>query len=84
MNEVLRNLREIVIHDVRDAVHVDAAGRHVGGDQHAIVSVLEPTEGLVALILAAVAVNGCSLHTLNRQLFREAVRPALGPGEDQE
>ena len=57
VDEVLGRLRQVVIHDVRDAFDVDAARGDVGRDQHAVVPVLEALERLVALALAAVAVD---------------------------
>src|SRR5215813_2802286 len=64
MNEIFRRLRKVVVHDVRDAIDVDAASRNIGGDEHAIVSLLKSAERLVTLILAAIAVNGGRLNTV--------------------
>ena len=41
VNEVFRYLRKIVIHDVSDPLHVDAARGDVGGHQDPIISLLE-------------------------------------------
>ena len=84
MDEVFGHLRQVVIHHVRDALHVDAAGGHVGGHQDAIVAVLKALERLVALILAAVAVDGGGLRAAERELLRQPVGAVLGAGEDQE
>src|ERR1035438_9757740 len=62
MDEVFGHLRKIVVHDVRDAFDVDAARGHIGGHQNAVVSILEALQGLDALILAAVAVDGGALE----------------------
>src|SRR5712692_4284868 len=57
VDEVLRDLRQIVIHSVSDAFHVDPARGDVSGHQDPIISLLEFAQRLVALVLAAVAVN---------------------------
>ena len=84
MDEVFGNLRQIVIHDVRDAVDVNAAGGYVGGDQHAVIALLESGQGLVALALGAVAMDARGVDAFARQLFRQAVGSMLGAGENQE
>jgi hypothetical protein len=63
VDEVFRNLRKIVIYDVRDSIDVDAAGSYIGCDQYALVALLESAESLIALVLAAVSVNGGRLDT---------------------
>ena len=72
VNEILRNLRKIVIHHVGDAFYVNAARGDVGRHQNAIVAVLEATQRLGALVLAAVAVDGGGLHAVARQFLRPA------------
>jgi len=62
VNEVAWSLRKIIVHHVRDAFDVNAAGGDVGGHQDAIVAFLEAAQRLVALVLAAVAVDGGGLH----------------------
>src|ERR1022692_1100994 len=83
VNEVLRNLRRIVVHDVRDAFHVNAALRNVGRPQDTIVAVLEAAERLGALVLAAVAMDGRGLYAVAREFLREAVCAVFGAGEYQ-
>jgi len=39
MSEIFRSLRQIVVHDMRDVIHMESRGRHVGGDQHAVNAV---------------------------------------------
>src|ERR1017187_296228 len=84
VDEVLRHLRKIVVHHVRDAFHVNAAGRHIGGHQHPVPTILESLHRHVALILTAVAVNHGSFHTLLRELLRQPVGAVLGAGKHQE
>src|SRR5690606_5116549 len=56
-----RHERQLKVHDVRDAVHVDAAGRDVRRHQHAQLALLEGVERALALRLALVAVDGAGL-----------------------
>ena len=46
--------REVIIHDMRDAVHIDPAGGDVGRDQHAHGARLEIFQGAQALVLRAI------------------------------
>ncbi len=54
MDVVLGVHREVIIHHVRDAVHIDPAGRDVGRDQHAHGAGLEIFQGAQPLVLRAV------------------------------
>src|SRR5581483_1307541 len=84
MDEVFGNLGKIVVHDVRDAVDVDPAGGDIGGNQYPIIAVLESAERLIALILAAIAVNGGRLDPLLRQPSGQTIGAMLSAGEYQE
>ena len=53
----LRDVGQVVVDDVADAVDVDAAGRDVGRDQSADPAALEAGERPLALALALVAVD---------------------------
>jgi hypothetical protein len=46
---------------VGDAFHVDAARGHIGGHQDAVIAILETLQRLVALVLAAIAMDGGAL-----------------------
>ena len=67
----------------RDVVHVDAAGDHVGRDEHADLAVLEAVERLLALALRAVAVDGLAADAGLVERAREALRPAPRAREHQ-
>jgi hypothetical protein len=41
MNEVFGYVRKVVVNDVGDVLHVNAAGGHVGRDEHAVLPSLE-------------------------------------------
>jgi len=81
VNKIFGDLGQIVVHDVRDAIYVDAAGGDVGGDENAIGAGLKTAKSLVALVLAAIAMNGGRLDSLTGQPARQPVRAVLGPGE---
>src|SRR3954452_23883616 len=50
--------RRVEVDDVRDAIHVDAAGGDVGGDERVHPPGLEARERALALALGLVAVHG--------------------------
>src|SRR5947209_17456135 len=54
---LLRNVRQVEVHDVTDAGDVDAARRDVGRDEHRHSAGLEGGDGAFALSLALVAVD---------------------------
>src|SRR5829696_891028 len=58
---VLGRLGHVVVDDVRDRLHVDAARRDVGGDEHARRAVLEAAQRGLALGLRAVGVDAVHL-----------------------
>ena len=81
MNVVFRVHGEVVIDDVRDAVHVDPARGDVGGDEDADFAGFEFLEGAEALVLRAIGMKrrGPDLGALEPP--GDAVRAVLGAGE---
>ena len=73
MDEVFGNLRQIVVHHVRDAFDVNAARGDVGGDQNAIVAFLE------AAAAPGCAGSGCGCRECAVD-FDAAAAPAFSPG----
>ena len=84
MNEVSRLLRQIVVHDMRDVIHMNPARRHVGGDQYTVITVFEALQCFVPLALRAIAVDRGHLVFPALQKFREPVGALFGGHEDQE
>jgi hypothetical protein len=41
MNEVFGYLRKVIVNDVGDILHVNAAGSHIRRDQHAVLPSLK-------------------------------------------
>ena len=73
----------VEVDHVGDVGDVDAAGGHVGGDQHFDVTALEAGEGAFALALALVAVHRDGLEFAAAQALDQPVGAALGADEDQ-
>jgi len=59
---VLMVVRRVELHDQVDVVHVDAAGRDVGGDQDPGMPGGERVQGALPLVLVSVAVDAKSNH----------------------
>ena len=78
-----RNVRQIVIDHVADAVHVDAAGGDVGGDQDAQGPGTEVGEHALALVLRLVAVDRLGGVSGVLQAAHHLVGAVLGAREHQ-
>jgi len=78
MNEVSRLLRQIVIHDMGDVIHMNPARRHVGGHQYTVSTVFEALQHFVPLALRAIAVDRGHLVFPALQKFREPVGALFG------
>ena len=83
MDIILGVHREIVIHHVRNAVHVNAARRDVRGHEHAHDAVLEIVQCAQPLALRAVGMERGRLDAVLFQLPREPVGRVLHAREDQ-
>ena len=68
---------------MRDAVHVDSAGGHVGGDDDVELAHLEPVDGAFAHGLGEVAVQGSHIETAAFELFGDFSGVLLGAYENQ-
>ena len=74
--------RQVEVHGVADALHVDATGGHVGGHQDAQLAALQLRQGAGALALVHVAVQGGGGKALVGQAVGQIVGAALGRRED--
>ena len=83
VNEVFCDFGKIVIDDVGDPRHVNAARGKVGGDQHAVASLLKSGQRRGALRLRAVAMDHSRSEAVARQAPGNAFGAALGAGKDQ-
>ena len=83
MDVGISSIGHVEVDDMRDAVHIQAAGGDVGGDHDLELSVLETFERFLALTLRTVAVQTGNLVA---SIFYLAFQPAgtmLGASEDQ-
>src|SRR5882757_7632588 len=83
MNEAFRLLWQIVIHDMTDVIHVNAAGGHVGGDEYSVDAVFETLQRFITLALRAVAVDARHFVFSALQIFGKPVGPFFGAHEDE-
>ncbi len=73
----------VVVDDVRDVFHVEAARRDVGGDHDVVYAFLEASERGLALSLRAVAVQAGCLVTCPPDLLLQFFRATARAREDQ-
>ena len=83
MDKALRIGGHVVVDDVGDVLHVDAARSHVGGHQDAVAAALESGQRRRALRLRAVTVNHGRSKSLADQGLGQPLRSPLGAREDQ-
>ncbi len=77
-------LGRVVVHDDVDRVHVDAARRDVGRDEHRAASrSVKSREGALPGGLAQVAVDRAGLHVLALELLDQPVGAPLGAAEHE-
>src|SRR5262249_40917464 len=84
VDEVLGNLRKVVVHDVSDIIDVNAAGGNVGCHQNPVIPLLESSQRLIALALRAVPVDPCGIETGSAQAPGQTVCTVLRTGEYEE
>ena len=82
MDIALGDVRKLVIDHMGHAVHIDAAGGDVGGDEHRGASGAEGLERPLALALALVAMDRDGGKADSGEIFGHLVSAALGAGED--
>src|SRR5208337_1363596 len=83
MDKALRIGGHIVVDDVGDVLHVDAAGSQIGGYQDAVAPSLESGQRRRPLRLRAVAMNHGRSKSLAYQILGQPFRSSLGSREDQ-
>ena len=74
----------VVVDHMADAVHVQAAGRHVGGDEDVDLLLLQPLDGALAQLLLDVAVERRAGVAAGFQLLGQFGGGVLGAHEDQD
>jgi hypothetical protein len=84
MDKVFSYLRNVVVNDMRNMLHIDAARSYVGSNEDAMTAFGEALQGLIALRLRAVAVNLRGRVTGANQAAGDAICTMLGANKDQE
>ena len=74
----------VEVHDVAHVGDVDAAGEDVGGNEDVTAAVAEGAQGALALVLAAVAVDGGAGDVGAAQAAAAGVRAVLRAAEDDD
>ena len=82
MGIAFRIVRHVVVDDVADALDVQAAGGHVGGDEDVDLAVFQLLDRALALRLLDVAIDGGGREAACLQLAGQLFRAQLGAGED--
>ena len=80
---VFADVRDLVVHHMRQVIDVDAACGNVGGHQGADVAALEAGQRLCARRLALVAVQGHRLNAVLAQKLGHVIGAKFGAGEHQ-
>src|SRR5665811_2346524 len=83
VNEVFRNLGQVIVDDVRNVFHVNPTRSQIGCDQHLIASSLEARQCRRTLRLRTVSMNHGRGKTFARQVLGNALGSALGTREDE-
>ena len=73
--------REVIVHDARDVINVNPAGRHIRGDEYLRAPAGERTECPVSLPLGTPAVNGDRGESFPLELFGQSISTVLGARE---
>ena len=76
-------LGEIVVHDLRKLIDIDATGGDVGGEEDLDLACLKIPERFRAGILTLVSMNRDRADPLAVEVGRELVRAMLGSGKDE-
>src|SRR5580658_3712966 len=83
VNEVLRDVRQIVVDDVHDVLYVDSARSEIRRHEYAIAPLLESSKGCIPLRLRAVAMDHRRGKAVAVQALGDALGAALGAREDE-
>src|SRR6185503_1158744 len=83
MDVILGSCRQLVVHDMRQAVDVETACGDLRRDEDGRAALLEVVERADALALRLVAVDGNRVDAVVGQLLGEAVRAVLRAGEHE-
>jgi len=83
MDIILRVHREIVIHHVRDPIHIDAARGDVGGDEDTDGAGFEILQCAEPLVLRAIGMDGSRFNSTAFETASDLVGATLSPGKNE-
>ena len=83
MDIIFRVHREIVIHHMRDPIHIDATRGDVGGNQDTDRAGFEILQCAQPLILGTIRMDGACFDSAALQTASDLVGAMLGPGENE-
>ena len=83
MHIVLRHVRQLVIHDMRELFYIEPTRGNFGRHQRHDLVVLEISQGTHARALTLVAMDRGGADAVGFQLLREPVGSVLGAREDE-
>ncbi len=83
MDIILRVHREIIVHHMRDPIHIDAARGDVRSDQHPHRAGFEILQRAQPLILGTIGMDGAGFDSAALQPARDLVRAMLGPRKNR-
>jgi len=78
-----RDIRQIEIDDMRDAIDIDAARRDVSCDEHFHAAVTKSGQGLFALSLALIAMDGARRNAIGFQMIDHMISAMFRARENQ-
>ena len=83
MDVILRVHREIVVHHVRDPIHIDTARGDVGGDEDTDGAGFEILQRAEPLVLRAIGMDGSRFNSTAFETARDLVGATLSPGKNE-
>src|SRR6267143_4379440 len=83
MDVILRVHRKIVIHHVRDPIHIDAARGDVGGDEDTDGAGFEILQRAEPLVLRAIGMNRSRFNSAAFETASDLVGATLSPGKNE-
>jgi hypothetical protein len=82
LNAAMVHRREVVVDDVHDITHVNAAGGDAGCNENRALAAAESAHGGLTLNLVSLAVHGSARHALTKEEVVNLLDRASGVGED--
>ena len=82
MHVILRNIGQVEVDDLGQLVNINTPCGNIGGDQYLYLAFFELGQGLGALGLTLIAVNGRSVDVVALEQFHQLIGAVLGAAKD--